>query len=370
MKPSVLQLISSIGLYGAERVLLELGTFFKGQGWHSHVGIFCNQGQALPEVAVEAQRRGLITHCFCANKPLDGQVIDAIGEYALNHKINIIHSHGYRPDVHLALARLPTFTKRMATCHTWYTRSLKLLIYEFLDKIALHAMDQVVVVSPQLMDEVIAVGIPATQSTLIENGISALSPTESYNKEKTRRELNISQEDKVILRVGRLDVDKGNDLLLQAMTKVLSGIKAKLVFAGDGEQQNELEMLAQKLGIMDNVVFLGYRRDIPALLNISDLFVISSLKEGLPMVLLEAMAARVPIVSTAVGAIPLTLRNGIDGILVPPNDISKLSTAMLEMFQMPQHKDQMIESAYLRFQQHHSQEAMGKKYLQLYEQLL
>jgi glycosyltransferase involved in cell wall biosynthesis len=370
MPRAILQLISSAGLYGAERVLLELGCYLRDQGWRSHVCVLRGRDQARVEVAEEARRLGLSVLELAAPRQLDTGLLRRLSRFVDDRQIDVVHSHAYKTDVTLALATLPRATCRVATCHTWYTRTLRLMAYELLDKIALHRFDHVVVVSPQLLGEVTAAGIPRERSSLIGNGVSAPSSPDPATVARLRTELAIAPTERMVLRVGRLDLDKGNHVLLRALARLPADAAVKLVLAGDGDQRRPLEALARELGISDRVVFAGYRRDVAALLGASDLFVISSPKEGLPMVLLEAMAARVPVLSTAVGAIPSVIDDGVDGLLVPPDDPARMAEALIVALRSPERLRQLAESAHRRFLRDHSQRAMGQRYEALYESLL
>jgi glycosyltransferase involved in cell wall biosynthesis len=367
--PSILQLISSSGLYGAERVLLELASYWRDLGWGSHVGVFRAPSQPLPEVGVEARRRGIPTLEIVARGQLDVAALRQLAAFVAEHGIDLVHSHGYKPDVFLALAALPRTTRRVATCHTWYSRSLKLLVYELIDKIVLHRFDHVVLVSPQLVDEVAAAGIPGERCTLIENGVSELERPDDETRAALRASLGCGPDERMILRVGRLDADKGNDTLLHALRE-LGARRYRLVLAGDGPDRPLLEALARELGLASRVLFAGYRRDVPALLSACDLFVVSSPKEGLPMVLLEAMAARAPIVTTAVGAIPAVIADGVHGLLVPPSDPHALARALGSALDDPARMARLAGAAHARFLERHSQRAMGERYRALFTRLL
>jgi len=368
--PTVLQLISSSGLYGAERVLLELASFLRDAGWRSIVGVLRGRDQRTVEVAEAARTGRLPTVELPATRQFDTRTLRHLQELVRAEGVDLIHCHGYKPDVLVALARLPEHVRRIATCHTWYSRTLRLMAYELLDKLALHRFDHVVVVAPQLMAEVAAAGIPPERRSLVENGVSAPRPVDAATAAALRAALGVAPEEKLLLRVGRLDLDKGNHVLLRALPAVIARVPVKLVFAGDGDERQHLEAQAAELHLDGRVVFAGYRRDIPDLLGASDLFVICSPKEGLPIVLLEAMGARLPIVTTAVGAIPSVIEHGVDGLLVPPDDAAALSAALLAALDAPDDARRRAESAHRRFLRDHSQEAMGREYVAIYRRVL
>ena len=140
-----------------------------------------------------------------------------------------------------------------------------------------------------------------------------------------RTELARSATAPIVLTIARLDAQKGIAHLLDAAAAVPD---ASFAIAGDGPDRAALEARAGALGIGDRVRFLGHRRDVPALLAAADLFVLPSLYEGLPLAALEAMAAGVPVVATAIGGTDEVVRDGETGTLVPPADPNALAAAI------------------------------------------
>lgn len=156
-------------------------------------------------------------------------------------------------------------------------------------------------------------------------------------KEKIRHSLGLEATDFFLLAVGRLSPPKGYSFLLDAVSflqkKGYRGVK--LVIAGDGELRNTLEKQVEQLNIKDSVFFLGLRDDIPKLMASADTLVLSSLWEGLPIVVLEAMASQLPVVSTSVGGIPELVTEKETGFLVPPQNPQRLAGVLEKMVLIP-----------------------------------
>jgi glycosyltransferase involved in cell wall biosynthesis len=112
---------------------------------------------------------------------------------------------------------------------------------------------------------------------------------------------------------------------------------------GDGSLREELKSYAECIGIADKILFLGNRKDIPELLSAIDIFVLSSIKEGLPIALVEAAAARKPIISTNIGSIRRIVRNEVNGLLVPLGNRTALKEAMIRLIENPQLREKMGE---------------------------
>ena len=150
----------------------------------------------------------------------------------------------------------------------------------------------------------------------------------------------------IILHIGRFSPQKNHELLLKAFAKVaLACREAVLLLVGDGALRPKIEASINQLGLSDRVLLLGQRSDTPQLLAAADMLVLASDWEGVPRVLLEAMAAGRPAIATRVGGVPEVLRDNITGYLVPPRDIDSLANAMLELARTPQLARRLGEAA-------------------------
>lgn len=177
---------------------------------------------------------------------------------------------------------------------------------------------------------------PADRIRFVRNGIDVdrFRPDRTL-REETRKRLGLNDE-AMILAIGRFHFQKNHELLLRAFVRVRKDVaKAVLVLVGQGPLEPQLRQLVDALGIGESVRFLGVRDDIPALLNAADCYALSSRYEGLPIALLEASAAALPIVATDVDGNPEIVRHGISGILVPSEDESALADALSAVLGMP-----------------------------------
>jgi glycosyltransferase involved in cell wall biosynthesis len=151
-----------------------------------------------------------------------------------------------------------------------------------------------------------------------------------------RGELGLQEDEFLWLAVGRLDVAKDYPTLLAAVERLLAAsVPASVRVAGDGPLRSALEGRVRELGLEDRVAFLGARRDCPALVGAADGFVLSSLWEGLPNVVMEALAAGTPVVATQVGGVGELVEDGRSGYMVPPRDPAALADAMRRLMDAP-----------------------------------
>lgn len=360
-----IQLVSTGGVYGAEKALLELADYLRDRGWQSFVVAL--EGHGASDLVRRALAQGLAAHSFVpAGRMAIVPMLLRLRRLLAAHPRAVVHSHGYKPDVLLALLNAPHRLACVSTCHSWYSETTKLRILEAADKRVLRRFDHVVAVSEEIRSELLASGVAEERVTLINNGISA-PPVEPAAREQVRAELGLPSNSRLIVQLGRLAPSKRNDLLITAMTRLRDPTGVHLLFAGEGGELGRLTDQAAGSGLGRQVHFIGYRSDVPRLLCAADAMVVSSDKEGLPITILEAMALRCPIVSTAVGAIPDALEKGTDAWVVPPNDAVLLAAAINEALNNPTLARARSESAYQRFRLGYSRDAMGRAYHDIYD---
>lgn len=175
----------------------------------------------------------------------------------------------------------------------------------------------------------------------------------------------------LILSVARLVWFKGLHNLIGALPDIArSHPDTRVLLVGDGELRAELEAQARDLGVSHMIVFAGERDDVPDLLRIADIFVLPSVSEGLPISLLEAMAARLPLVASRVGGIPELIEDGRTGRLVPPNDPAALGLAILSFLDDPEASRRAGQAGRARLEECFSQDAMVRKTKALYLHLM
>jgi starch synthase (maltosyl-transferring) len=184
-------------------------------------------------------------------------------------------------------------------------------------------------------------------------------------------QFGIPQGSRVIVSVGRLDPQKGLVYLLQALPKTIANHKdAHLLLVGEGSQLVALQKLAQELQIEDRVHFAGWRPDVAEILKASDVLVLSSLWEGMPNVVLEAMATGIPVVATRVEGVDELISSGENGFLVTSESAESLFMGIEEVFRDSKHVSEIVNSAQQHISKHFTWEAIVTKYEKLYEQIL
>jgi len=204
---------------------------------------------------------------------------------------------------------------------------------------------KIITVTEGIKEEISRYGsIPLEKIEVIYNGIDIGQTLSS--KEALRNNFNFSPHDFLVGTVGNLRAIKGQKYLLEAMPDILRKIShARLVLIGSGEERENLQKLATRLGISDKIHFLGYQANAAMMIGMFNVFVLPSLSEGFPNVILEAVVAGIPVVATNVGGVPEIVRHGKESLLVDPADAKGLSAAVVRLAGAPELKNTLIQSA-------------------------
>lgn len=205
----------------------------------------------------------------------------------------------------------------------------------------------------------------------IPNGLS-LHPYQNLpSRAEARRQLGWPANDFRVGVVARLAAGKGHSVLLHAFQAFLpTAPQAKLVIIGDGPERPSIQQTIEELGLGGSVVFTGVQKEIPRYLAALDLFTLPSFDEGIPMTILEAMAAGLPVLATVVGGIPQVVVNGKTGILVPARSADRLAEALTKLYLNPDLAASMGKEGRIRVQDEFDAQVMVNRYEKLYSKLL
>jgi len=364
---NVLHLINSGGYYGAENVVIALAESLERQDCRSTIGVFHNEHQQNEELTRQAEKRGLSVQQIACRGRWDRQAIRAIRETIESRNIDVLHTHGYKPDIYGFLAARGLGIPIVATCHLWTRQTVAVRFYDFLGSLFLRRFDAVVAVSDVIAKSLRHSGIRESKISVIDNGIdlprfSQASPTLAGKIDKGQK--------LVVGTVGRLVEQKGLAYFLRAAREVLLDFpNAIFVVVGDGPDREKLEDLTKELAIERSVLFTGQCADMPGAYASMDVFVLASIDEGMPMAVLEALGSRKPVVATSVGAVPRLIIPEKTGLLVAPRDVQALKMAILKLLGDPSLRSQLGDAGKELVERGHSHELMAQNYLHLYRQM-
>lgn len=213
-------------------------------------------------------------------------------------------------------------------------------------------------------------GILPDKIQVILNGIPPIPDIPQGEKEKLRNQLSIKEGQLMVLSVGRLALPKGHAVLLEAIAILPQLQKENLQFfiAGDGSLRKELENQASRLDIQGQVTFLGIRQDVPKLLRAADIFVLPSLWEGLPLVILEAMSAGLPILASDVEGITDAIQDGESGIVIPIKDPGAMKDKLILLANQPELRETLGKNGKINFKDKFDIDTMCHQYEELFQQ--
>ncbi len=285
-----------------------------------------------------------------------------------------------RPDVlvgfmfhGIVTARLPRLLlgvpALVSSVHTERDSRIRETLLGLTDRFA----DAVTVQSRLLADDLCRRGVTTSARVrVIPNFVSLDAFAPDGSRAEARKELGVPDDRFLWLAVGRLDPAKDYPAMLGAFSELSrSRPDATLAIAGDGPLRDELRSLVRRLGLEDRVMLLGLRRDVPRLLQASDALVLSSAWEGMPVAVLEAMAARRPVVATAVASVPEMLEHGVSGLLAPPGDPGALANAMSKLMDASlEERRSMADRAFERVRTAYSEDAVLDQWEALFRELL
>jgi glycosyltransferase involved in cell wall biosynthesis len=423
---NVLHIIDSAGLFGAEIMLLNLVEEQLFQGIKSIIASIGSNSSVEKPIESEAIKRGLRVKSFrmIPGPNLAGAL--KILAFAKKEGIHILHSHGYKGNILFGFLPRALRGKPLISTLHGYTNTdnfSRMRLYEWLDRESLRFIDAVVLVHrgmikhPKLTNlrgvnfQIVNNGIPLPEnydrfdwqgSEQIDKGAESLDKSISLDKRYLKRKapnkevtapsvsgpacdkairlknksldlniVNFCKGGLVIGSIGRLSKEKCVHLQVDALELLINkGIDARLVIIGDGPLRVFLEKRVHKLGLVQKVLFPGYCENARKYIQLFDVFVISSITEGLPITLLEAMQAKVPIVSTAVGGIPEVLDYGKAGILLSGVTSEAVVNGIERVLNSHNDAEKKVQIAFERAVSLYSSRTMAEGYLEIYKKML
>jgi glycosyltransferase involved in cell wall biosynthesis len=362
-KTKVLQLVEGFNFGGAESKLLELVQHMDRTRFETMV-MSLGLGN---EIEDQFQKLDCRVITYYRQKRVDLDLLKRLREFIHEEKIDIVMTTLFYADVLGALAGHKGGAKGVFSWETisspkWLVPH-RLYAYRY----AIRKVDKVISVSQATADWLVQKRkVPPQKITIIPYGVN-LEKFKPGPGEITRSDIGIETDDVVIGQVSRLTEQKGHTYLIDAAKLVVRQFpRVKFVLAGDGPLRNQLEAQIRQNGLQDHFILLGFRRDVPELLRLFDIFALPSLYEGLPNVVLEAMATALPVVATPVDGTKEAVADGETGLLVPEKDSGRLAKALLSLLQNNEKRIRMGQNARQRVENHFSLKLQVEQFERLY----
>lgn len=304
--------------------------------------------------------------------PLDWRILGRLLEICRRERVAIWHGHDYKSNVLGLLLRRFWPMRLVTTVHGWGKHTRRTSLYYRIDRFCLPRYEYVICVSQALHQECLALGVPAPRCLLIENGIDLAEYSRSQTAAEARQTLGIPPGRLVVGAVGRLSAEKGFDLLIRAIDGLArTGLDVELLIAGEDDGgESQLRALISELGCGARVRLLGFQANVKALYQAFDIFVLSSLREGLPNVLLEAMALEVPVAATQVGAVPQMITDKVNGLLAAPGSVEELTRMLACLLTDKELRQRLGRAGRATIESRYSFAARMEKIRLLYDEIL
>jgi glycosyltransferase involved in cell wall biosynthesis len=352
---------------GAERIVVSLA---KGVNKSSFNPIICCLNYK-GRLADEAEKAGIRVIELHKRPKIDLTIIPKLIKVIKENKIHIVHTHLWTADfwgrITAKLAGVPIIISTAHNVDHWKPK-----IFLFADNIFSCFTDKIIAVSNEVKEFYVKkVKINPEKIKTIYNGIDILK----FNKPKSnlselRKELGLNDKHKILGIIGRLVEQKGHIYFLK-MLKIIKirhpEIKALVV--GNGQLREKLKAKTKELALSENVIFTGIRKDIPEIMGLIDILVLSSAYEGMPVVALEAMASGKPIVATAVGGNPEVVEDGKNGFLVTPYNPEALAEKVLYLLENREAAEEMGKNCFAKAEAQFSLVSMIKETENIYKDL-
>lgn len=304
----------------------------------------------------------------------DWRCVRQLSRFFAEEQIGAVHAHQYTPFAYTAATR--AFSRRPPVLFTEHGR-----FFPDLPNFKRKVFNRLL---PDRRDRFVAVGEAVRQALIHNEGLSPQRVKIVYNgvdldafgdknekSNRVRRELGVADDAFLVLQVARLDTIKDHATAIRALATAIERYPAmRLLVVGDGPEREPIAAAIRQAGLMSQVTMLGQRNDVRRLLATADAFLLTSVSEGIPVTIIEAMAAGVPVVSTAVGGITEIIEDGVTGLLAPARDSDRLATALARLAADRELCRRLSQAARLRAETQFSEQQMVESYAALYDSML
>lgn len=363
-KIRLMQITHDLAIGGLQQVVVNICRTIDRDKYDVSVLCLRTMGEFVPDI----EKLGIkVIHLPQKEKGTDYFSFVKVAKILKEEKVDIIHTHNTQPFIDGTIGAILSGVK--VIIHTDHARAFPdKNRYMFAEWLMSHFANKVVGVSDHTSQNLIRYEkISKKKIVTIPNGIDESVYDIDVNFEKKKQELGIKGNGPVIGLGVRLSEQKGITYLLQAMQYLIKEFPdITLLIAGDGCLEQALKKEAQDLGVENHTMFLGPRLDVPELLKLFDLYVLPSLWEGLPMVLLEAMAAGCPIVATDVGGNSMAITHGQNGSLVEPKNPRLFASEIMKLLKDDDLRKSYIKNGLETFKLKFSARIMTEQYQKLY----
>ena len=317
--------------------------------------------------AQAARAAGIDTHVIRERRRFDRAVYPRLAEIVADVAPQIVQTHNVKSHFLFKSSGLRKGKIWLAFQHGYQDTDLKLHLYNQLDRWTLRSADRVISVCEAFTRRLVAYGVRRERIRVLHNSATPPVAAPAGGKLALRHALGIEASDAIILTIGRMSREKGHADLLEALHLLRADVPPwRAVLVGDGPERERLVSLAARLGIADRVVFAGFRSDVQPFYSVAAVLALPSHSEGSSNVILEAMAARVPIAATAVGGNPEIVTDEETALLSRGRDPEGLARSLTRLLTDPMLVTRLTAAAHSRAMSRFSPEQYRQTLLEIY----
>jgi L-malate glycosyltransferase len=365
---TICQLLIGLGMGGAEVLAARMARRLRDR---FRFVFACLDEQGV--LGGELRAEGFPVHVLGRRAGVDWRCCRRLAALVKSERVTVVHAHQYTPFFYATASRLPRRCPPVAfTEHgRWFPdfpRPKRIVA----NRMLLGPRDRVIGVGESVRQSLIRnEGINSRRVEVIYNGVNleaySAQPPSPMEIAEARREMGVGEADFVVIQVARLDHLKDHVTAIETFNRVVAQCPgAKLVLVGEGPERAKIEEAVQRLDLGCSVRMIGLRQDVPRLIRAADLFLLTSISEGIPLTLIEAMAARVPVVSTRVGGVVEVVEEDRNGLLAASGDAPALAKHVLRLAGNPALRREFGERGRLRAEAMFSETRMIDQYERLY----
>lgn len=331
------------------------------------------KGDSTPNAFVAAARdSGITVDVITERFRFDRAVIKQLRDIVARRAPDVIQTHMIKSHFLVKFSGLGKRYPWIAYHHGYTSTDLKMQFYNQLNRWSLPSADLVIAVCGEFAKQLAAAGVQRDRIRVSHNSVKPPRIISSDEKLSLRERFGIAGDERVVLAVGRLSREKGHADLIESIALLRAAepdLKFKLLIVGEGPEQANLSRAVTERNIDSHVVFAGHVGDVAPFYAIADVLALPSHSEGSPNVLLEAMAAGLPVVATSVGGVPEIATSEVNALLVPPRDPSAFAEALRRVLTELELARTLKSNAIARASEF-SPESHAQSLIEIYEELI
>jgi glycosyltransferase involved in cell wall biosynthesis len=299
----------------------------------------------------EARRAGISMNVIPERRRFDRSIIPALSNLVDRIRPHVVQTHSVKSHFLYKATGIPKRLPWIAFHHGYTAIDLKMRLYNQLDRWSLRSAHRVVTVCQDFIPQLVSRGVDRARVSILHNSVRPIEPVPEEEVNSLRASFGIASGEIVMLAIGRFSSEKGHPDLLEALARLrrgAPGLAWKLILVGTGPDQLLLERLVADRGLTGRVIFAGFHSNVAPFYALAGIFVLPSLSEGSPNVLLEAMAARLPVAATRVGGVPEIVSHGQTAMVVPARDPRAMAEALEALCTDPALRERLAAAAFER----------------------